>query len=186
MSYLFKEKSHLMVKFMVNQVAMSLFGLMMSATAIAIGDSALLPFGVFGLLFFYFILFTFIREDGLKDAIKTEGGRIKEDIFCSVKYCSVASFPSVVIALAYIVLRLTGGRGPMIDSALDILNIICRIVTFGSYNSIDRYISIKNSNYSAFSNSGFAFILYAFLTIIVCFIAYYSGIKKIGVKEKNK
>lgn len=190
MKTLFHDKGGLMVKYIINQIALSLFGFMMSATAVAMGHDWLLPFGLFGLLFYYFILFTFIHEDGLKDAIKIDGGRMKKDCLLSLKYCGISAVPAFVIALANTLLRLSGASGQAIEAAYSILDTITRFFTYGMYNALDNYL-FSNGDGNAFVRSdfsycGLSFLCYTFLTLAVCVLAYNLGLRKITFNNNTK
>lgn len=187
MKKMFIEKGHLMLKYIINQIAMSFFGLMMSSTALAIGESWLLPFGIFGLLFYWFILISFIREDGLKDALKADGGRIKADPLLSLKYCGIAAVPGFLIALTNMILHLVGAVGYNAENVRSIFNVITRILFYGMYNPIDTYLfNIDSAVFKSFgfiSSSGISYVVYTFFTLIVCFLAYNSGLKKMFIKK---
>lgn len=193
MKTLMHEKGGLMVKYIVNQIAMSLFGFMMSATAVVMGHSWLLPFGLFGLLFYYFILFTFIHEDGLKDALKIQGGRMKKDPLLALKYCSVAACPAFIIALVNTLLRLSGATGRVVEAVYSVLDTITRFFTYGMYNALDNYFFMHESGTAEavtvirdfFSASGLSFVCYTFLTLAVCVLAYYLGLSQITLGKKK-
>lgn len=173
---MFKEKGPLIVKYIVNQIAMSLFGFMMATTAMMLGDSWLLPFGIFALLFYLFILITFIREDGQKDAIKIESGRMKRDSFSALKYCSVAAIPGFIIALINVILSFSAAQTGFVAVCSAVFNVITRIFVYGMYNPIDSYLfnhEIGIFSFAEFiSSSGISYLLYTFVTLFVCHITY--------------
>ncbi len=180
MKSLFNEKGHLMLKYIINQIAMSLFGMFMAATALAIGDQWLLPFGIFGLVFYYFILITFIREDGQKDAIKIAGGRMKADNLMSVKYCGIAALPGFVIAFINMMLCFGGFSRGILASIAGIFNVITRVFMFGMYNPVDTYLFnaetgvLKSASFM--TQMGVSYVIYTVFTLAVCFLAYYIGL----------
>lgn len=177
MKEFFNEKGHLMLKFIINQFAMSIFGIMMATTALSVGESWLLPLGIFGLLFFYFILLTFVREDGQKDGIKVAGGRMVADRFLALKYCAVASVPGFVIALLNMILCFADAG----SSVAGVCNIITRVFAYGMYNPIDTYLFNAESgvlkSLSFMTQMGISYVMYTFFTLAVCFLAYNSGLK---------
>jgi hypothetical protein len=189
MKKLFDEKGHLMVKYIINQIAMSIFGVMIATTAMALGDSWLLPFGIFALLFYYFILITFIREDGLKDAIKVDGGRMKKDRFSALKYCTIAAVPGLLFALLNIVFQAIGATTGPLASLSGIFNVFTRIFIYGMYTGIDSYLF--NSEIGIFWNAfhvsslGITYLIYTVLTLIVAHLAYSSGLNQLFVSEKK-
>ena len=171
-----------MVKYIVNQVAMSLFGFMIATTAMMIGDSWLLPFGIFALLFYLFILITFIREDGLKDGIKIDGGRAKRDPYLALKYCSVAAVPGFIIALINTLLSFSGAQTGFLATCSAVFNVLTRIFVYGMYNPIDSYLFNNQigvfSSYEFISTSGISYLVYTFITLIVCHFTYLFAINK--------
>ena len=186
MKNLLHDKGGLIGKYIINQIALSLFGFMMSATAISMGHDWLLPFGLFGLLFYYFILFTFVHEDGLKDAIKVDGGRMKRDPLLSLKYCGIAAVPGFLIALVNTVMRVCGASGQAAEATYSILDTVTRFFTYGMYNALDNYFfSSADGTRVFFSSSGLSFVCYTVLTLAVCVLAYNLGLHKITV-EKQK
>lgn len=189
MKTLFKEKGGLMGKYIVNQIALSLFGFMMAATAVAMGHDWLFPFGLFGLLFYHFILFTFVYEDGLKDALRVNGGRMKKDRLLSLKYCSIAAFPGFAVALLNFVLR-SFSSGHVAEAVYSVLDTVTRFFTYGMYNALDNYFFTVSETAStvsraSFSSSGLSFVCYTFLTLAVCFAAYNLGLAQIRLSKKS-
>lgn len=182
MKNLFNEKGHLMVKFLINQIAMSVFGIMMSFTAASIGNSWLLAFGLFALLFYYFIMWSYIWEDGAKDGIKVSGGRMKKNSFLGLSYCAIASIPSMLFATLLIVFNLT------LDSAsapVGIMNIVVKIFTFGMYNAIDSYFALSAEWFKSLSTIGVTYLFYSFVTLLVCHMAYFCGTKQIKLRGRE-
>ncbi len=192
MKTLFHEKGGLIGKYIINQIAMSLFGFMMSATAVAMGHDWLLPFGLFGLLFYYFILFTFVYEDGLKDALRVDGGRMKRDRLLSLKYCSLAAIPAFAIALLNFLLR-AFGSGRAVAAIYSVLDTLTRFFTYGMYNALDNYLFTSSYETAQaevtrayFSASGLSFVCYTVLTLLVCVIAYNMGLAQTRLNKNDK
>lgn len=190
MKAFFSEKGNLMTKYIVNQIAMSVFGVMIATTSMALGDAWLLPFGLFALLFYYFILIAFIREDGLKDALKIDGGRMKKDSFLGLKYCAVAAIPGLVLAILNTVFQSFGAQTGVIASITGVFNVITRIFVYGMYTGIDSYLFNQEigvfSALNSASSLGITYIVYTFVTLVVSHLAYISGVYQWLIKEKKK
>ncbi len=192
MKNLISQKGNLMVKYLINQFALSLFGLMVSAFGIN-NQTWFLAMGVFALLFYYFILISFIREDGLKDALKVQGQRMKKDPFLPIKYCGIAAAPALFISLlntvSFFVVK-SGVKSVVLSNISVVCNFITRILTYGMYNSIDSFFFNSESgvlkSVSILSDGGITFIVYTVLTLLVCFLAYNSGLNQMFVKEDPK
>ena len=195
MKKLFAEKGHLMLKCVINQIALSLFGLMVSGFVVTDGGTSwLLPIGIFAILFYYFILISFIREDGLKDGLKVEGGRMNKDIFLSVKYCGLAAIPGFIFPLINFAARMIAHSAAEVSSAVvnvsGICNTVTRILTYGMYNPVDSYLFNSDYGvlkaYSFLSDWGITFMVYTFFTLAVCFVTYYTGVNQMFVKKNDK
>lgn len=189
MKKMFNEKGDLMIKYIINQIAMSIFGVMIATTSMAVGDSWLLPFGIFALLFYYFILISFIREDGLKDAIKVDGGRMNKDVFSAAKYCSVATIPGFIVAILNFVFHLSGSETGVMASFSGIFNVVTRIFMYGMYTGIDSYLFNAETgvfkSISSVSTFGITYLVYTVTTLLVSHFAYVSGLKQMFVHNKN-
>lgn len=190
MKKLFNEKGHLVVKYIINQIALSLFGLMISGFAVSDSSlSWLLPIGIFTLLFYYFILISFIREDGLKDGLKVEGGRMKKDIFLSLKYCSLAAIPGFLFPFINCIVHLTSSASALAINIAGICNTVTRVLLYGMYNPIDSYLF--NPEYGVFKSASFlsdwgiSFMCYTVFTLVVCFVSYYTGVNQMFVKKEE-
>lgn len=195
MKNLFKEKSHLMIKYIINQFALSLFGLMVSGFTVKDGNTSwLLPIGIFAMLFYYFILISFIREDGLKDGLKVDGGRMKKDNFLALKYCSLAAIPGFLFPLINCIVRLVAhfasGASSVIVNISGVCNAVTRILVYGMYNPVDSFLF--NSEYgilkgmSFVSDWGISFMGYTLLTLLVCHFTYYTGVNQLFVKNDKE
>ena len=192
MKTLFIEKGHLMLKYIINQIAMSFFGVMMAFTAVTVSDdgSWLLPFGIFSILFYWSILISFMREDGLKDAIKLKGGRIKKDSLLPLKYCSIAAVPGLVFPLVNMIIRIIGTESAIAQGTVNICSFITKFFVYGAFMPLDSYLfagenAIISSARFLSDYSTICFV-YTVLTILVCTLAYNSGLCGMFIKKDKK
>ena len=192
MKNLFKDKGHLMLKYIINQIAMSFFGVMMAFTAATINDNGswLLPFGIFSVLFYWAILFSFMREDGLKDALKVNGGRMKKDVLLPVKYCSVAAIPGLLFVVVNMIVRFSGTTQSFAQGLTNICSFVSKFFLYGAFMPLDSYLFAGEfalfSSLGFLSDSGIVCIVYTVLTLLLCFFAYYTGINGMFIKKRNK
>lgn len=192
MKNLFNEKGHLMLKYIINQIAMSFFGVMMAFTAVTVGDdgSWLLPFGIFALLFYWSILISFMREDGLKDAIKLYGGRIKKDAILPLKYCGIAAIPGLIFPLVNMIIRILGSQSAFAQGTANICSFISKFLVYGAFMPLDSYLFAgENAVFSSarfLSDYSIVCFVYTLLTIAVCFLAYNSGLNRMFIKTDKK
>ena len=194
MKELFSEKGHIMLKFAVNQFAMSIFGIMIAFAAVAANEKLLIPFGIFSSLFFFFLIYYFIWEDGAKDAIRAGYGKIKEDRFCSLKYCFIAHLPSLICVILYIILNVFGS-GNTAESIKSILIIIISFFMYGMFMGISRGLALTfgstvnidgvETKVFSFVDNGYIYIIFSIITMAVVFFAYYFGLKNIRFTKKK-
>ena len=191
MKTLFYEKGHLMLKYIINQIAMSFFGVMMAFTAATINDdtSWLLPFGIFSVLFYWAILISFMREDGFRDAIKVNGGRMKKDYLLPLKYCGIAAIPGLVFPLINMILRFSGADSAIAEGTINICSFVSKFFIYGAFMPLDSYLFAGNG--AVFSNAAFlsdysiVCFGYTLLTLAVCVLSYISGLCHLFVKNKK-
>lgn len=192
MKTLFIEKGHLMLKYIINQIAMSFFGVMMAFTAATVSDdgSWLLPFGIFSLLFYWSILISFMREDGLKDAIKLKGGRIKKDSLLPLKYCSIAAVPGLIFPLVNMIVRIIGTDSAIAQGAVNICSFVTKFFVYGAFMPLDSYLFAgENAIFSSgrfLSDYSIICLVYTILTLVVCSLAYNSGLYGMFIKKDKK
>ena len=181
-----------MLKYIINQIAMSFFGVMMAFTAATINDNGswLLPFGIFAVLFYWAILFSFMREDGLKDALKVNGGRMKKDILLPVKYCSIAAIPGLIFVIINIITRLAGAGSHVAQGVSNVCSFVSKFFLYGAFMPLDSYLFA--GEFALFSNLGFLSdtsiicLVYTVFTLLLCFFAYYTGLNGMFIRNKGK
>lgn len=192
MKTLFNEKGHLMLKYIINQIAMSFFGVMMAFTAATIDEkgSWLLPFGIFSVLFYWAILISFMREDGLKDAIKVNGGRMKKDTLLPLKYCGIAAIPGLLFPVANLIIRLIGTESEISQGIVNICSFVSKFFAYGAFMGVDSYLFA--GEYALFSSASFltdysiVCFIYTAVTLAVCVLAYNSGLSGMFIKKDRK
>ena len=172
-----KEKSGMIFKSIIFQIAMSLFGLMLSASVIAINEKFLLVSGIFSFLFYFALIGAAVNEDGVKDYLRIKAGRVEKDVLLGFKYAAISYIPSFIITVLHVVLRLFS-----IENALtQLLSIFIRLLSCGMYLSFDRYWFATGDTFLQFSLNGFSFLIYEVVSVIIIGIFYYIGIKGINL-----
>lgn len=182
MKQLLNEKGSLIAKSIIFQVAMSIFGIMFTATIIALDEGFLLFAGIFSILFYFALMGAALNEDGTKDYLRVKGNRARPDILCGFKYVLISYIPTLAITLLHVILRTAG----VVNSLTDILNIIIRFLTSGMYLSLDRYFFASGDTFMPFSLYGYSFLIYQVFSIIVCGLFYYIGLCGISLLPKKK
>lgn len=190
MKKLLNEKGHLIARCIVFQIAMSIFGIMITFATVQMGKNIQLIGGIFSVLFYFSLMGAFLNEDGLKDKIKYERNSATYDYFYGMKYIAISYIPSLLITVIYSVLATLG----VAESLASILNMLIRFFISGMYIGVDIYLfssgnGVDNIMYNSFSINGYSFIIYQLFSIIICGLFYYIGMKGINLlksKENNK
>lgn len=104
-----KNNAHFIWRLVLNQIGLTIFGLMTSMSAAAIdhamaGDGSvqrtcMIWVSVFAILFYMFIDYTAIKEEGQKDKIRIDAGRKQRDAWRGFKIVLVASLPNLILAV---------------------------------------------------------------------------------------
>ncbi len=192
-----KSNSYLIVRLMLNQFGMMMFGLMVSMAAAAVdvalaggsgevGRTCMLWSSVFSIVFYLFINYMALKEEGQKDHIRLSAGRIE---YTPLRGLYIALCASMLNILLGIVIIVTGILGAESGLALEWAGGLC-----GSAKVI---ASILQAMYWGLmlGVSGVATIaelpVYWFLFIpiptIVCgYISYYLGLRDKGIFKAIK
>ncbi len=177
------EKGNMIAKCIVFQLAMSLFGIMITMTLLALNEVAVVLGGIFSILFYFALVGAAVNEDGVKDCIKVEGGRMEKDAILGLKYVAISYIPTFIISGLYCVLSLCGVQ----NSFTSILNLITRFFTTGMYMGLDISIFGAGETVAAFSYNGYSYLIYEIVSVIVLGLLYYAGLCGINlVRKKNE
>ena len=113
---LLKSHSYEITKLFINQIGMTIFGLVLTFST-AMLDSTLksaftLWVSIFSLCFYLYLVYVVAWDYGAKDKIRVESGRIPEDRFLGLKLMAFAQVPNAVMAILLwlgAILRAIGG-----------------------------------------------------------------------------
>lgn len=94
----FKKHTQLIGRLFVNQVGMTIFGLVLSMAAQS-KKAILLWISIFAVCFYLCLIYSVMWEEGAKDAIRVEQGRKRKDFFFPVKAACMASVPNFFAAV---------------------------------------------------------------------------------------
>lgn len=179
LKYFVTEKGGLMGKFIAFQIAMSFFGLMMFTSISAINPALMVWAGLFCIAFYASILGSAFWEEGAKDRIKADGGRIKKDVLAGLKIALVPYSPTILLTAVFAVLKANPG---LFESATSILNILLKILLSGVYVPFD----IGLFDNSGDSIIGFRYLGYCVITLGSALVSYLMGFNGFGEKKSSK
>lgn len=178
------KNSELIVKMVVHQIGLTVFGLLLNSCASVSGNENLgIIFGVFSAAFYWFLIYILLWENGTKDKIRIEAGRMKKDVFKGAKVALIAAIPNLFLALLSTVGYLAIDRSVMVDGkftspewAANLYSIaqIIGIFLNSMYTGIGEYFGITVMPYFLF--------LITLPAVLVTGLGYYLGTKeKFGI-----
>ena len=98
----FSQYSYGMVKMLVNQLAISIFGgVLAMATSAAGNDTLTLVVSIFAILFYLFLIYTMTWEIGAKDKISVDVGKKTYRPYVGFVMALIANIPNLIIALVF-------------------------------------------------------------------------------------
>ncbi len=177
-----KEKSGMIVKLIIFQIAMSIFGVMIASSVIILSEGLLLLAGIFSVLFYFALVGAALNEDGLKDNIRASRESVAVSAFTGFKYALISYVPTLLITLVLAVLRTVGVR----NSLISILVVVIRAFLSGMYLGLDTSIFGAGETVMTFSANGYSFLIYQMISILACGVFYYIGFRGINLLPKKK
>ena len=179
-----RKNSDLIVKMIVHQIGLTVFGFLLNSCASVSGNENLgIIFGVFSALFYWFLIYILLWEIGAKDKIRIEAGRIERDVFKGAKVALVAAIPNLLLAVLSLIGYLAIDRSIMVDGnftspawAANLYSIaqIIGIFINSMYTGIGEYFGITILPYFLF--------LATVPAILVTGVGYFLGTKeKFGI-----
>ena len=110
-----KNNSYNIIRLILNQFGMMVFGLVLSfataGTGNSVSDKLLLLVSVFATGFYMVLIYAMMWEQGARDIIRVESGRMKLDMYYGTKISLCANIPNLVLALLVFVGFLFGHLG---------------------------------------------------------------------------
>ena len=187
MKKIINEKGDLIAKCIVFQIAMSVFGIMINFATVQMGNTVLLLGGIFSILFYFALVGATLNEDGLKDKIKYDRLKENPDKLYGVKFMAVSYIPSLLITGLFSLLMSFG----ILEGVTYVVNMIIRFFISGMYIGIDIFLFSKTNEagdiiYNSFSMNGYSFLIYQIISILICGLFYYLGLRGVNLIKTKK
>ena len=176
----YKENSYQIVRCMINQLGITVFALVIS-TVTQKSASWLLAGSIFATLFYLFLLYTIMWEQGAKDILRIEGGRASLDRLYGFKIAVCANLPNFLLGLLTLIGFILWD--PMVGLELSwasgLYGIPSLIISLfeAMYIGILKWI-IPTGSFQ-YLVGAIAYLLSPVPAILVCGGAYFLGIKNI-------
>ena len=131
-----KEKSNMIGKLFVYQIAMSLLGLFVVSP---FNGSVQIAASVFASLFYFSLVCYAIIEDGQKDFVSHSAGRISGNPLSGLVYALVSYIPTIIIVAIQVILNLATDATAL-SGIKSILTFVIRFFLMGMYLGFDTGI----------------------------------------------
>ena len=171
----FKQYSYNIVKNLVNQFAISLFGAMLSMVTTASGNSVFaISVSVFAICFYLFLVYTTTWEIGAKDRISVDVGKKPYRPHTGLIISLVSNIPSFIIAIMYFITGLFPA-GAKVAGSMNFLSGIFSMLFQGMYTGFLMNVKVSDTAYLV--NMWWAYFLIIIPALAVSWLAYFAGFK---------
>ena len=174
MKEFFNKYSYSMVKMFVNQIAISIFGLMLSmATTNAKSTVLSIVVSAFAILFYLFLLYTLVWEIGAKDKISVDTGKKEYKPMTGLWMSLVANIPNLLFALIFAVSQ------PFVSNVgvakfCGVISFIANVLQGMYFGTIS---SIVFPSGKLLSQMWWAYFIIVIPALLTSFLAYFLGHK---------
>lgn len=200
-----KNNSYLIVRIILNQIGMTMFGLMTSMAAAAVDNSlsgggevrrtCMTWVSVFAILFYMYINYMAMKEEGQKDKIRLDAGRAEYTPLRGLGIGFASSFLNIVLGVVIVILSVVVNIAPDTIDAVGgilggskLLESVILAMYWGLMLGVSGVATIAEL-------PSFWFVIIPLPTVIVTAVAYYFGltgveifgfVKKLFLPEASK
>ena len=188
-----KNNSYNIIRLILNQFGMMVFGLVLSfataGTGNSVSDKLLLLVSIFATGFYMVLIYAMMWEQGARDIIRVESGRMKLDKYYGTKLSLCANIPNLILALLVLLGFLFGHLGSS-QAASNLYGISYTVSSFIQAT----YLGIIKAVFAPFDISATATLLFRSLvyfftvipSIITSTVAYILGCKNFRIFPSKK
>ena len=186
----FKQYSYNVIKDLLNQFAISIFGALLAlATSAAESNTLSIVVSVFSIVFYLFLVYTTTWEIGAKDRISVDVGKKAYRPHNGLLISAVSNIPKFVIALLFIVAAYLVTN----ESVATTMNVILRLAYMllgGMYTGLMMSVKI-NAAGATMVSAWWAYLVFIIPALLVSWVAYFAGFKNFRLiaplfdKKKN-
>lgn len=176
MKNIFKDYSYSIVKMFVNQVAIGIFGAMLSmATSVTASSTFSLVVSIFAVLFYLFLIYTMTWEIGAKDRIAVDSNRKPKRIHLGLLLSLIANIPNFLIAIVYTVCSPFMGTQEWAGTVNSVVKVLSLIFE-GMYSGITSELMLPhNGTMMPLHYFWWSYFLITVPALLTAWLAYMGG-----------
>lgn len=170
----FHKYSYSMIKMLLTQIVISIFGLMLSMATVSASSAIAIAVSVFAILFYLFLIYTLVWEIGAKDKISVDVGKKQYKRFTGLWMGLVANIPNIVLAVILAVSQpfvAKSAEGQELNG-LGIVSVIANVLQGMYFGAIS---AIKLPTGKFLSDMWWTYFLIIVPAVVISFLAYYLG-----------
>ena len=159
-----KENYRTSLKLFINQMGMTVFGLIVLIAAKLLNNVVFHCAGVLAILMYMYLLYTAMWEKGSEDKIRIDAGRIKENKLYGLYVSLIANFLNILFG---IIIVITSFFAENVAFCGDI---------YGAIKIIDTYINGMYMSLTYSVKTPFIYLIIVLPALLVSTVSYISGI----------
>lgn len=175
MKEFFHKYSYSMIKMLLTQIVISIFGLMLSMATVSASSGVAIAVSIFAILFYLFLIYTLVWEIGAKDKISVDVGKKAYKPFTGLWMSLIANVPNIILALILAVSQpfISNANGKELNG-LGIVSVISNVLQGMYFGAIS---AIKLPSGKFLSDMWWTYFLIIIPALVISFLAYYLGHK---------
>ena len=170
----FKQHSYSIVKNLVNQIVISIFGAFLSIIAMKT-DLLSIIVSAFAIVFYLFLIYTTTWEIGAKDRISVDVGKKKYNPHTGLLISLVSNVPVFLLAILVTIFKVFVKEGSVYDTAQSILRIIFLLLE-GMYTGIMMTVKVSAEG-TPMIDTWWPYFIIIIPAIATAWVAYFAGHK---------
>ena len=177
MNSFFKQYSYNVVKDLLNQFAISIFGALLAmATSAAESNKLTIAVSIFSIVFYLFLVYTTTWEIGAKDRVSVDVGKKPYRPHNGLLISAISNIPKFIIALLFIVAAFLI-TDPSVATGLEVVLRLVYMLLGGMYTGLMMSVKINATTGATLISAWWSYLVFIIPALLTSWIAYYAGFK---------
>ena len=190
MKSFFKQYSYNVIKDLLNQFAISIFGALLAMAASAAESNTLsIVLSIFSIVFYLFLVYTTTWEIGAKDRISVDVKKKPYRPHNGLLISAVANIPKFIIVLMFIIATYLISN-ETVATNMEVVLRLSYMLLGGMYTGLMMSVKITAAGATMIS-AWWAYLVFIIPALLISWVAYYAGFKNFRLiaplfdKKKN-